>query len=127
MRVSRTLSVAFTVGMIAGTVVPGDASIRPHAEVAVVEPAVVKRAPLECFGRKVTMYGSAGADFILGTDLSDVIHARAGADTIVGRGGHDRICGGSSGDEIVGQIGYDRANGGRGIDLCDAEKRSSCP
>ena len=69
-----------------------------------------------CGGHAITMWGTSGADYIVGTPGRDVIYAGAGNDRVDGRGGNDIICGGRGNDTLNGNRGNDRMYGGRGHD-----------
>jgi Ca2+-binding RTX toxin-like protein len=51
--------------------------------------------PIRCFGKAVTIIGTAGNDTLIGGLGDDVIVGLGGDDTISGGGGDDRICGGT--------------------------------
>ena len=69
-----------------------------------------------CRGLAITMWGTSGADYIVGTPGDDVIYAGAGNDRVDGRGGNDIICGGKGNDTLNGNRGHDILIGGRGHD-----------
>lgn len=69
-----------------------------------------------CFGKPVTISGTAGNDVLEGTPGNDVIAGWAGNDTIMGGGGDDLICAGPGTDFVDGQSGADRIAGGKGRD-----------
>jgi uncharacterized delta-60 repeat protein len=64
--------------------------------------------PPRCFGKKVTIVGTAESDRLVGTGHRDVIAARGGDDVVFGRAGNDLICGGGGRDELRGGRGRDR-------------------
>src|SRR5215212_1328505 len=72
--------------------------------------------PPTCEGKKVTILGTAAADFIVGTAGPDVILGGDGDDVIRGLEGNDIICGGRGDDDIYGGAGNDIAYGGPGND-----------
>ena len=49
----------------------------------------------------------SGADYIIGNDAANDIHAGEGNDTILGNGGHDRLTGGTGADTLTGGSGGD--------------------
>lgn len=69
-----------------------------------------------CFGKAITIKGTAGNDQIDGTTGDDVIDGGPGNDTIKGLTGNDRLCGGDGDDTIEGGGGRDRIDGGNGND-----------
>jgi len=75
-------------------------------------------AAVECFGKRVTMAGTAGADQLSGTARRDVILARGGDDVVTGVDRNDRVCTGVGGDrvEIDSQDSYVRVDLGAGDD-----------
>jgi RTX calcium-binding nonapeptide repeat (4 copies) len=75
-------------------------------------PATAQAAPT------CTIWGSAAADILRGTNGSDVICARDGSDKVFGRGGADVIKGGRGDDVLVGGPAADRLIGGAGRDFC---------
>lgn len=79
-------------------------------------PTAASAAPATCFGKRVSIRGTAGADTLTGTKKADVILAKAGDDTIRGAGGADRICGGRGADRVHGGNGRDKLSGGTGSD-----------
>ena len=60
------------------------------AALAILGLASVSSAQAACFGQKVTIKGTPGADRIKGTNGRDVIYAGGGNDRINGKGGPDR-------------------------------------
>jgi hypothetical protein len=78
-------------------------------------------AAVSCGGQTATKIGTAGSNFIIGTNTRDVINAKGGHDTILGLGGNDLICGGGGNDVIDGMAGSDPVWGGNGRDVCSAE------
>lgn len=84
-------------------------------------------SPSTCFGKAVTIAGTAGDDVLRGTPGADVIAGGSGDDRIQGGGGNDLICagrgndvvhGGSGADRITGGPGADHLSGGAGTDRC---------
>ncbi|MBC2932454.1 calcium-binding protein [Nocardioides sp. zg-1228] len=71
----------------------------------------------ECPHRRVSAFGGAGDDEIIGTAYDDVLRGGPGRDDIRGQGGDDVLLGGP---------GRDRADGGKGRDRCDAERERRC-
>jgi Ca2+-binding RTX toxin-like protein len=73
--------------------------------------------------RKLTndcrIFGSDGADTIIGTDNVDVIYAEGGDDRIDAGGSADTIYGGPGRDVIVGGAGVDTLYGGPGDDTLE--------
>jgi Ca2+-binding RTX toxin-like protein len=80
-----------------------------------------------CFGKTVTVMGTAGDDELHGTPGTDVIYGGGGNDWIVGWStangnadpdgtGPDYLCGGPGGDILYGNGGADHLNGGDGND-----------
>lgn len=75
-----------------------------------------------------TFLGSAGADYVVGTDYADVLEGNNGNDFLIGNGGSDKLFGGEGDDILVGdalegdsayssQIGSDTIVGGKGNDI----------
>ena len=62
------------------------------------------------------IYGGAGADTLVGSELRDEIHGGAGNDTIRGGGNVDEIRGGDGDDTIRGERGDDALYGDAGVD-----------
>ena len=54
-----------------------------------------------------TIVGTAGDDYLLGTEGPDVIFGLAGNDIILGKGGDDVLCGGDGKDSLLGGAGDD--------------------
>ncbi|MBC2934643.1 hypothetical protein H7342_16690 [Nocardioides sp. zg-1228] len=71
----------------------------------------------ECPHRRVSAFGGAGDDEIIGTAYDDVLRGGPGRDDIRGQGGDDLLLGGP---------GRDRADGGQGRDRCNAERERRC-
>jgi hypothetical protein len=69
-----------------------------------------------CFGRVLTILGTAGSDTLTGTPGTDVIETLGGDDVVNGGAGDDLICGGDGVDSINGGAGADRALGKQGND-----------
>jgi len=93
------------------------------------EPMAYVKPPYDkyCFGHKVTIRGTFGADNIRGTDGPDVIFAYSGDDLIVAGKGNDLICGRYGGDTVLAGLGYDKADCGPGDDVAlQAESTRSC-
>lgn len=63
--------------------------------------------------------GTAGADVVILTDVSDLqfVDGRLGADNITGGLGADSLVGGDGNDTVNGASGHDTITGGQGIDL----------
>ncbi|MSO41703.1 MAG: calcium-binding protein [Solirubrobacterales bacterium] len=72
--------------------------------------------PDRCFGRRATMFGTAGEERIVGTPRADVIIAFAQSDVVLGGAGNDRICAGKGNDVARGGPGNDFVSGGLGRD-----------
>jgi len=66
--------------------------------------------------RDVIIYGTSGADNILGTGGIDTIIGLDGADILNGRGGSDTLSGGEENDLLNGGRGADSMAGGEGDD-----------
>lgn len=60
--------------------------------------------------------GTAGSDFIVGTNTMDRVHGFGGPDTLVGASGADSLYGGAGDDVIQGGEGNDLIDGGAGAD-----------
>lgn len=69
-----------------------------------------------CDGLPATQVGGPDADFLNGTDQSDVIVGKGSVDWIDGHDGNDRLCGGPGGDVLYGGPGDDRLFGEGGKD-----------
>jgi Ca2+-binding RTX toxin-like protein len=69
-------------------------------------------------GRRITVYGGAGADFIdvQLTSSKTIVLGEAGDDIIYGGSGGGLLLGGAGEDLLVGGIGNDSINGGEGDD-----------
>lgn len=63
-----------------------------------------------------TMAGGAGNDSMLGGFADDTIYGQAGADFVMAGNGNDSVFGGSEGDTIYGGAGSDWLDGGAGSD-----------
>lgn len=61
--------------------------------------------------------GTAGNDWIVGTDSNDRIYAGSGADFVWGKGGNDKIYLGGGDDVGIGGEGDDEISGGLGNDI----------
>ena len=64
----------------------------------------------------VTVNGTDGADFYIGTDLVD-----KGTDILKGNGGNDTLWGGNGNDKLIGGVGADSLVGGNGQDTVTYE------
>jgi RTX calcium-binding nonapeptide repeat (4 copies) len=64
----------------------------------------------------LTINGTSGDDFLVGTNAADTINARGGNDTAVGLGGPDRVVGALGNDDLFGNAGNDTLDAGLGID-----------
>jgi|GEM_PF-655477 len=89
-------------------------------------PSVAQAAAVSCGGRKATIIGTDGDDYLEGTSGTDVIHGLSGDDVIESYEGDDVICGGRGDDSptlgddlrgLFGGPGHDRIHGGKGSDL----------
>ncbi len=63
--------------------------------------------------------GSAGDDWISGTNTVNTLSGNLGADTIYGLGGDDFIFGGAGNDGLYGGDGNDRIESGAGVDYVE--------
>jgi Ca2+-binding RTX toxin-like protein len=72
-----------------------------------------------CYGERVTILGTMGADSLSGTAKDDVIAGLGGTDTITGAAGDDIVCGGDGDDSISGGPGNDSISGEGGDDSVD--------
>ena len=81
---------------------------------------------LECAGFRVSIAGTNGNDFLVGTPGPDVIASAGGDDRVCGGGGSDSLeggegddalLGGSGSDAVFGDQGVDRIAGGSGVDI----------
>jgi Ca2+-binding RTX toxin-like protein len=63
-----------------------------------------------CFGKRPTIIGTPGNDYLDGPDEPDVIVGLGGNDHIDGRGRDDYICGNDGDDVIVGGLHYYTSN-----------------
>ena len=63
--------------------------------------------------------GTDGADYLIGSDDSEVIEAGAGDDTVYAGGGNDIVNGGTGNDYLYGDVGNDIVNGGMDNDYLD--------
>lgn len=70
-----------------------------------------------CAGKRASVVGTRGKDFLTGTGGRDVIQAFGGADVVVGLGGNDLLCGGPGNDDLRGGKGRDRILGGAGKNI----------
>lgn len=68
------------------------------------------------------LYGSTGADTLLGTTADDEINGSYGADILYGNGGNDRLVGGLGSDTIYGGAGNDLMRGESDQDTFVIEK-----
>ena len=68
-------------------------------------------------GGSSEMFGSAGADALVGGDGDDTVSALAGSDEVWARNGADLLYGNQGGDTLWGQAGTDALYGGQGADL----------
>ena len=64
-----------------------------------------------------TIDGTAGDDFLVGTEDPDTINGHGGEDQILGEGGDDTIDGGDDNDLLIGGAGNDAVYGGNGHDF----------
>ncbi|WP_207209210.1 calcium-binding protein [Loktanella sp. IMCC34160] len=71
---------------------------------------------LDGLGGNDSIQGKAGADAIQGGDGHDILAGNAGSDLILGGPGHDTIEGGIGWDDIFGGAGNDVINGNNGLD-----------
>jgi hypothetical protein len=78
-----------------------------------------------CFGQKVTIAATNGADKIVGTPGNDVIRGFRGKDQINGKGGDDVLCGGRGKDKLLGKGGDDILLGGAQSDFLNGGKGSN--
>jgi len=65
----------------------------------------------------VAIFGTPGANFLVGSALSDIIWGRGGNDTIFGLGSNDVLIGGAGNDVLNGGLGADLLIGGDGNDI----------
>lgn len=79
--------------------------------------AAEEEEPPRCHGRRATIVGTDGNDFIKGTPGRDVIWAGPGNDVVYGELGNDLICGGPGNDVLHGGRGNDDVDGGPGTDI----------
>jgi Ca2+-binding RTX toxin-like protein len=63
--------------------------------------------------------GSAGDDWISGTNTANTLSGNLGADTIYGLGGDDTLFGGAGNDGLYGGDGNDRIESGTGVDYVE--------
>jgi len=70
------------------------------------------------FGGRDEIYGFNGVDTILGGGSHDEIYAGSGADVVDGGDGHDALFGQGGRDQLTGGPGNDRLVGGPGRDDC---------
>ena len=63
--------------------------------------------------------GSAGDDWIQGSNAANTLAGNLGADTIYGLGGNDIIFGGAGDDALYGGVGNDRIESGEGVDYVE--------
>jgi uncharacterized repeat protein (TIGR01451 family) len=76
------------------------------------------------------LWGTSGADRIVGGPSGEVICGFAGNDVLFGRGGNDQLEGGAGNDRLVGGSGRDRLVGGPGRDRCPRKGKDTtrgCP
>ncbi len=62
------------------------------------------------------LYGGAGRDLLLGSNLADVLKGQRGRDELRGYSGKDVLRGGKGDDHLVGGNGADDIDGGKGAD-----------
>lgn len=85
-------------------------------------PAGADAATGYCYGYPATIsgsgviWGTAGNDVIVGSDIQDNINGLGGNDIICGRGGNDIISGSAGNDRILGDLGDDALYGHEGND-----------
>ena len=79
----------------------GQTSADPLDGLQTTRPVPAKLAAVECFGRRITMAGTPGADQLTGTRLRDVILLRGGDDLVAGLDRNDRVCAGPGDDRVV--------------------------
>lgn len=65
---------------------------------------------------RVSVFGGAGDDYLIGTNGSDLLVGGVGGDFLEGAGGRDRLRGGQGDDMLDGGSGRDWLNGGAGDD-----------
>ena len=75
------------------------------------------RAAWTCGGLVPNVFGTPGADVLVGGPGRDVIVGGRGNDTIDGGGGDDVICGGAGQDDLSGAAGDDVVHGNSGDDV----------
>ena len=66
-----------------------------------------------------TMLGAGGTDMIQAGAGNDTVSAGAGDDSVEGQGGDDQLRGGGGGDQLLGQAGRDTLFGDEGDDSLD--------
>lgn len=98
----RLKSVIVLAVVLAGATMAGGSAAQSEPE-----------SPL-CYGKKPTILGTDGDDYLAGTTGPDVIWAGPGDDTVYGERGNDLICGGSGTDLVDGGRNNDRVDGGSG-------------
>ncbi len=62
------------------------------------------------------IYGTRGADILIGTDFNDIIHGLGGNDRLYGLAGDDQLFGDEGNDILRGGLGTNVLNGGTGRD-----------
>ncbi len=65
------------------------------------------------------LFGTLGADVIVGTETKDLLFGFGGPDIVCGLGGRDLLIGGLGDDELFGDEGKDGLLGGPGNDILD--------
>ncbi|MEJ8838671.1 choice-of-anchor U domain-containing protein [Ramlibacter sp. AN1133] len=60
--------------------------------------------------------GSAGSEWVYGSNFNDTLAGQDGNDTLLGYAGNDAISAGAGDDEILGDAGNDTIDGGLGFD-----------
>ncbi len=65
------------------------------------------------------LFGTLGADVIVGTETKDLLFGLSGPDIICGLGGRDLLIGGLGDDDLFGDEGKDGLLGGPGNDILD--------
>lgn len=127
-RASETIAVECVDGAVhVNDSAPGDRRVRCERVAAIlvragggddrVELAGVRPADFEAL-LEVTVYGQAGDDTLIGSQLADLLLGGSGADELRGEGGDDSLRGGPGDDRLRGGAGNDQLRGDQGDDAC---------
>ena len=73
----------------------------------------------------IARQGSAGDDFIAGTNSAETLNGGDGDDTIRGLAGNDVLNGGDGDDILLPETGVDTVNGGAGWDMVDVSAHTA--